>query len=70
MTDSQNIQPPEIIVIDDDVDEVCCDGGGGSLGHPAVWYSLDAGDEVECGYCDRLFVKERASYRYKNLIVE
>ncbi len=37
-----------------------CDGGGGALGHPKVWYSFDDGDVAECGYCDRMFVKERA----------
>lgn len=52
---------PEIITVPDDVDEVSCDGGGGALGHPKVWYSFDDGDIAECGYCDRLFVKERAS---------
>lgn len=50
---------PEIIRVDADADGVSCDGGGGALGHPKVWYSLDGLDEVECGYCDRLFVKSR-----------
>lgn len=54
------IPPPEVIVVEDDVDEVSCDGGGGALGHPKVWYSFDAQDKVECGYCDRCFVKKRA----------
>lgn len=60
--------PPEVIVVDDDTDEVSCDGGGGSLGHPIVWYCFDGQDQVDCGYCDRLFVKERASYQYQKLI--
>lgn len=47
---------PEIIVVSDDTDEVSCDGGGGPLGHPKVWYVFDH-DSVECGYCDRLFLK-------------
>ncbi len=50
---------PEIIVLDDDTDEVSCDGGGGALGHPKVWYTFDGQDTVECGYCDRLFMKGR-----------
>ena len=54
-----NKQSPEIIVVDDDADEVSCDGGGGALGHPKVWYSFDGQDAVECGYCDRLFMKGR-----------
>ena len=54
------IAPPEIIVVDDDTDEVSCDGGGEALGHPIVWYSFDKSDIVECGYCDRAFVKKRS----------
>ena len=51
---------PEIIKVDQDADGVMCDGGGGALGHPQVWYTFDGQDEVECGYCDRLFVKKAA----------
>ncbi len=47
---------PEIIPVDPDADEVSCDGGG-VLGHPVVWYSFGASDAVECGYCDRRFIK-------------
>ena len=68
MTNTEPATPPEVIVVDDKADEVACDGGGGALGHPVVWYSFDGQDEVDCGYCDRLFVKERASYQYKSLI--
>lgn len=50
-------QNPEIIVVDESADGVKCDGGGGALGHPVVWYSFDGQKSVECGYCDRLFVK-------------
>lgn len=53
-------QAPEIIAVDSDADEVVCDGGGGALGHPKVWYSFDGQDIVECGYCDRQFVKNSA----------
>lgn len=52
---------PETIIVDNDADEISCDGGGGALGHPKVWYTFDSQDSVECGYCDRLFVKKRAS---------
>lgn len=51
---------PETIICDNGADGVSCDGGGGPLGHPVVWYSFDGQDRVECGYCDRLFVKKRA----------
>lgn len=56
--------PPELIVVEDDCDEVSCDGGGGALGHPVVWYSFDHSDFVECGYCDRAFVKKRSKAKY------
>lgn len=48
---------PEVINVPANTDEVKCDGGGGALGHPVVWYSFDGQNEVECGYCDRIFVK-------------
>lgn len=60
-----SVKSPEIIILADDVDEVCCDGGAGAMGHPTVFYSFDKQDQVSCGYCGRLFVKERASYQYK-----
>lgn len=49
---------PEVFQVSMDTDEVCCDGGGGPLGHPLVYYTFDGRDAVECGYCDRRFVKE------------
>jgi uncharacterized Zn-finger protein len=53
-----NINAPEVIKMDASADQVSCDGGGGALGHPMVWYSFDGQSQVECGYCDRLFVKD------------
>ena len=47
----------ETIELPADTDGVSCDGGGGALGHPKVWYSFDGQNTVECGYCDRLFIK-------------
>ena len=49
---------PEIITCPPDADGIKCDGGHGTLGHPRVWYSFGSTDEVECGYCDRKFIKE------------
>ena len=49
-------EPPEVVVIDGH--RVACDGGGGVLGHPKVWYELGDEDFVECGYCDRRFVRK------------
>jgi uncharacterized Zn-finger protein len=58
---AENIQQaPEIIEFSAEADEVCCDGGGGALGHPMVWYTFGNQDRVECGYCDRLFLKKSA----------
>lgn len=53
-------QKPEIITVESEADGVSCDGGGGALGHPIVWYTFDDKDAVECGYCDRRFVRSRA----------
>lgn len=50
-------QAPEIISVDPHADQVKCDGGGGPLGHPTVYYSFDGKSQVECLYCDRVFVK-------------
>ena len=50
--------PPETIAVAADADEVSCDGGGGALGHPVVWYAFEGRDSVECGYCDRMFVRK------------
>ena len=61
VTPSQTAQTPETITVAHDVDEVSCDGGGGALGHPKVWYTFDNQPQVECGYCDRLFVKQHTA---------
>ncbi len=53
-------QAPEIIEVPADADQVKCDGGNGALGHPVVWYTFDGQNQVECGYCDRLFLKKSA----------
>lgn len=45
--------PPETVSVD--TDTVPCDGGG-ALGHPLVYLKLGEGGQVECPYCDRLFV--------------
>lgn len=60
MTQTPNAQAPEIIEVPANTDEVKCDGGNGALGHPVVWYTFGGTDRVECGYCDRLFLKKTA----------
>ena len=55
---------PEAITIESGADEVSCDGGGGALGHPVVWYSFAGSDKVECGYCDRLFIRQSGKHSH------
>ena len=50
---------PEIITVPADADGVSCDGGGGALGHPRVWYTFDGKNAVDCGYCDRQFIRQK-----------
>ena len=50
---------PEIIKVAKDTDQVACDGGHPALGHPVTYYTFDNADFVECGYCDRRFVKAK-----------
>ena len=37
---------------------VSCDGGGGALGHPKVYYDLDANGEAHCFYCCAHFIRQ------------
>jgi uncharacterized Zn-finger protein len=52
----KSIPPSEIIVTEGH--RAVCDGGGGALGHPRVFLEMGDDDFVECGYCDRRFVKK------------
>ncbi len=49
----------EIISCPADAQGVSCDGGGGALGHPKVWYAFDHRGRAECGYCDRIFIRDK-----------
>ena len=52
-------QPPETIRVHNR--RVACDGSGevpAALGHPRVYLEIDEKGFVECGYCDRRFVKK------------
>ncbi|MEO8243299.1 MAG: zinc-finger domain-containing protein [bacterium] len=43
--------------------KIACDGGhgGGGLGHPRVWLTIpEETGFVECGYCDKRYVIDRA----------
>ena len=46
--------PPETVLVR--TRRVACDGVGGALGHPRVYLEMGDSGQVECGYCDRLFV--------------
>ena len=50
-------KPPEVIEITGK--SVACDGGGRALGHPKVFLTLDVDGNVECPYCDRMFVQAK-----------
>lgn len=49
------LPPPEQFVVTGH--RVACDGGGGALGHPRVWLEMGEQPFVDCGYCDRRFVR-------------
>lgn len=50
---------PEVFWVPEDRHSISCNGGGGALGHPKVYYTFDSQDEVTCGYCDRVFTKNK-----------
>lgn len=49
---------PEIVKVSADTDQVACDGGHPTLGHPLTYYSFDGANRIECGYCDRVFIRK------------
>ncbi|MGJ8564512.1 MAG: zinc-finger domain-containing protein [Alphaproteobacteria bacterium] len=48
------VTPEDAIIVS--TTRVACDGGGGALGHPKTWLDMGQGTQVECKYCDQLFV--------------
>ena len=48
------MEPSEAVEVDGE--RVACDGGGAD-GHPRVFLSLRAGEEIACPYCGRRFVR-------------
>jgi uncharacterized Zn-finger protein len=56
-TAAPSTKNPEMIKVDQHAEQISCDGGGGALGHPRVWYNFGDQAKVECGYCDRVFVR-------------
>lgn len=51
-------EPPETLSVAEKV--ISCDGGEGPLGHPNVYLNMGRDGQVECPYCDRLFVLQPA----------
>jgi uncharacterized Zn-finger protein len=41
------------------VETICCDGGQDGLGHPAVYYNFNKSNEVVCGYCGKIYIREQ-----------
>ncbi len=40
---------------------VACDGGGGALGHPKTYLDMGQDGQVNCKYCDHLFVLDKTA---------
>jgi uncharacterized Zn-finger protein len=58
-TANDPVHNPEIIKVPKNTEQVSCDGGNPALGHPVVYYRFDGADYVDCGYCDRRFIKAK-----------
>ena len=41
------------------VETISCDGGQDGLGHPAVYYNFNESNEVVCGYCGKIYIREQ-----------
>ena len=52
---SGNLAPETLYT---DKSKISCDGAGGALGHPRVYLAMNSDEQVECPYCDRLFILE------------
>ena len=52
------MEPTEIIKVQTAV--VGCDGGGGPLGHPLVYLRIGREGSIDCPYCSRRFLLDRA----------
>lgn len=58
-TGEEHEQTPEIDPVDVAIvnsHKIACDGGGGALGHPKVWLDMGQDSQVQCKYCDKIFV--------------
>jgi uncharacterized Zn-finger protein len=51
------MEPEETV----DTEVLSCDGGGGPLGHPRVYLNMEGKGRIDCPYCGRRFVLNRAA---------
>ena len=49
----------ETIKVGQDIETICCDGGEDSLGHPAVFYTFNNDEKIICGYCGKIYIREK-----------
>ncbi|MDC6447540.1 zinc-finger domain-containing protein [Alphaproteobacteria bacterium] len=49
----------DVIIVSANIETICCDGGQDGLGHPAVYYSFDNQEKIVCGYCGKIYTKEK-----------
>ena len=54
MNDEDNI-----VKIDLKTETICCDGGQDSLGHPAVYDTFDQSNKSVCGYCGKIYIRDK-----------
>ena len=62
---AEALPPPEAFAVQGH--KVACDGGGGALGHPMVWLEIGERGWVDCGYCDRRFVRQEGKKAAKGV---
>ena len=55
------------VEVDSDIETICCDGGQDGLGHPAVYYVFNDKNKIICGYCSKIFVKNKDLENIKNV---
>tara|TARA_B100000965_G_scaffold69039_1_gene54415 strand:- start:25 stop:192 length:168 start_codon:yes stop_codon:yes gene_type:complete len=41
------------------IETICCDGGQDGLGHPAVYYTFDQSNRIVCGYCGKIYLRDK-----------
>ena len=49
----------DIEKVPSNIETICCDGGQDSLGHPAVYYTFNQSNQIVCGYCGKIYIKEK-----------